>query len=657
MVSGALLSFSLTPVQSFIEAARTVRDLKAGSRILAHLIYQAYKACSVAGAEALYPMADKSNGEPQSIPNQFVMLFPDVEKARACDPAGAVQKRWEEIAATVHNALKGEFSKHCADWDADWGEQIEKYWECTTVVVPLAEVTQEALEALFGQKPGTVGLAEQWDALQAVFNAKKEVRNFPGDHGIGRHKCAILGDLEHMGPTGLGNENIFWGQVEGFSRDGIWLNDRDRLCAVSLVKRFAKLDSELKDLEQRIPDTAAIATAAWWADADTNNLARTECVAFETEIGYIEDQIGNEAETARRYLLMEDLSAKAVAKGTKWKDNPDHLKQAAAKLKTARDALLGKTKRLGAPPRYLAILALDGDHMGRWLSGDKLADRAAVTPDYYKTMSTALQEYAGKVAQIVDEHHGTLIYAGGDDILALLPISTVLDCARTLQEKFPEFGKDSDGKPPTASAGIGILHYMQDLRSGLRVARDAEKAAKGWGRDALGIGLMKRSGGDIDILLEWTMVETMQKLQALFECGVSDRWVYRLLATQPSIPENLEPDAAGLLIDHATLRMELPRKVRDSISDAGVLALSDKPKDDVRGFIVSLWDEVTDALDKRHAQLQAGRADAAKTWPKKSDSGFTQRSVEAFCNLCLTASFLGRGREQSADSDTETTPS
>ncbi len=38
----------------------------------------------------------------------------------------------------------------------------------------------------------------------------------------------------------------------------------------------------------------------------------------------------------------------------------------------------------------------------------------------------------------VAEHHGALVYSGGDDVLAFLPLDTALDCAGALRASFAD---------------------------------------------------------------------------------------------------------------------------------------------------------------------------------------------------------------------------
>jgi hypothetical protein len=84
---------------------------------------------------------------------------------------------------------------------------------------------------------------------------------------------------------------------------------------------------------------------------------------------------------------------------------------------------------------YFAVLAMDGDEMGKWLSGEKNAD--GPTKNFRCDLSARLSTFALRcVRPIVEACDGRLIYAGGEDVLALLPADTVLDCARFLRAAY-----------------------------------------------------------------------------------------------------------------------------------------------------------------------------------------------------------------------------
>src|SRR5690606_24276884 len=73
--------------------------------------------------------------------------------------------------------------------------------------------------------------------------------------------------------------------------------------------------------------------------------------------------------------------------------------------------------QLGSPPISYALLLADGDKLGelvRALGGEPV--------------SRALAAFTSKAPELVTEHDGITIYAGGDDVLALLPIRRALGC-------------------------------------------------------------------------------------------------------------------------------------------------------------------------------------------------------------------------------------
>src|SRR5947199_280483 len=104
------------------------------------------------------------------------------------------------------------------------------------------------------------------------------------------------------------------------------------------------------------------------------------------------------------------------------------------------------------PNPYYAILHADGDRMGRVID-----NQAEQGEKQHQALSKALNTFAGSVRGIVEEkYQGALVYAGGDDMLALMPLHTVLQCAKELADNFRqelnEF-KDDNGNSPTLSAG------------------------------------------------------------------------------------------------------------------------------------------------------------------------------------------------------------
>jgi CRISPR-associated protein Cmr2 len=104
------------------------------------------------------------------------------------------------------------------------------------------------------------------------------------------------------------------------------------------------------------------------------------------------------------------------------------------------------------------------------------------------------------------------VYAGGDDVLALLSLKHVLACADEIRQSFYHtmqgfVFKDKDGntKSPTMSAGIAITPADFPLDRAIELARKAEKSAKeNYGRDAVvfteahGSGQLRSAGAKWD---------------------------------------------------------------------------------------------------------------------------------------------------------------
>lgn len=158
--------------------------------------------------------------------------------------------------------------------------------------------------------------------------------------------------------------------------------------------------------------------------------------------------------------------------------------------------------------RYFAVLAMDGDQIGQWVSGTKLRQAPEDFEDYHRKFSLALSSFAlDQVRVVVEQHQGRLIYAGGDDVIAILPADSVIACAEALREAYGkamhEFVGEDDVRPEM-SGGIAIAHFKSPLQDVVRAAHAAEKRAKNnFGRSALAVSLLKRSGEIIEWGCKW----------------------------------------------------------------------------------------------------------------------------------------------------------
>ncbi|RDI95593.1 type III-B CRISPR-associated protein Cas10/Cmr2 [Meiothermus sp. QL-1] len=153
------------------------------------------------------------------------------------------------------------------------------------------------------------------------------------------------------------------------------------------------------------------------------------------------------------------------------------------------------------PQPYFAILVADGDRMGELIGRQE-------DPEAHRRLSKTLDGFAQAARKIVLQHHGFMVYSGGDDVLAFLPVNRAVACAQALSE---DFRRRVGG---TLSAGVAIVHYREPLSISLENAREAEKAAKNGGRNALAVALHTRGGAPITVVQPWDGLTWDELLEA-----------------------------------------------------------------------------------------------------------------------------------------------
>ena len=239
---------------------------------------------------------------------------------------------------------------------------------------------------------------------------------------------------------------------------------------------------------------------------------------------------------------------------------------------------------------YYSLLLMDGDRMGAWLAGgegyaipyresfhpqvqtgfDERAARhcdlkaygaqlRALSPGRHLAISGALNDFSLTVVRHVveNEHLGRLIYAGGDDVFAMLPVADLLAAMQRLCHAYSghdpahEGGRDPRGltlhqgfaflngkllrmmgTKATASCGAVIAHHQAPLAAVRRELAAAEQRAKNeGGRDAFSITIVKRSGGALRLTAKWgePVALLMALRQFLAHEDVSRRAAYHTL--------------------------------------------------------------------------------------------------------------------------------
>ncbi len=194
---------------------------------------------------------------------------------------------------------------------------------------------------------------------------------------------------------------------------------------------------------------------------------------------------------------------------------PQQPREVVATLETLYSEANKSKIRPSAPSPYYALLVMDGDGMGEHI-------RACKNETQHCELSERLAKFTKRARkEIVLPPEGFLVYGGGDDVLALVPLQYVMDIAQKLKEAYREAFEGwpeealpvRDGKriPFTISAGIAIAQHLDPLDAALTQARHAEKqiAKRVPNKAALGVSVLKRSGETVHVRSHWESMNTL----------------------------------------------------------------------------------------------------------------------------------------------------
>lgn len=153
---------------------------------------------------------------------------------------------------------------------------------------------------------------------------------------------------------------------------------------------------------------------------------------------------------------------------------------------------------------YYAVVTADGDKMGKKISN--LMDQSKENSDINELSKNLFRFFFEEenVREITNETFGgELIYAGGDDILALLPIKygnkTVMEYLTVLSDRFKKYV----GEDVSLSFGVNIVYYKYPMKNAISEAFDLLHQAKNWKTDLSNIAkiqLVKHSGQKYDTI-------------------------------------------------------------------------------------------------------------------------------------------------------------
>lgn len=517
-----LLVCSIGPVQGFIAAARSSRDLTYGSWLLSELAKTAARTIAEQegfGDALIFPAPQReSDLDPNSdlsVANKVVAVVKGNPETLAGDVEKALRKYLFDTWQPVEKALSKDVDANLARRQLD--DLLEFYW----AAVPF-EKEDEYPNAR--------------DRCEAALKSRKATRDFGPYQGVPRFKSSIDGWREHALSRSPDRYRPPKPNLQRYK-----LRSGELLSGVDLLKRWGK--SSKVERYPSVSHLAALPFAEGLGKGKAAELKRRLVQLFRER----------DAEPVNDYSVFFPSEVRAAVED----------KQVVEWLLQEQERLLTEYAGRQRPSPYYALLLADGDFMG------KTIDKQEKRGDHRK-LSQALSKFAKAVTEIVTKHKGVAIYSGGDDVLAYLPLHTALDCVQELAKRFAQdmaaFSfQDDDGseKSPSLSAGLVIAHHLEPLSDVLALARRTEKAAKAvQGKNALAIALNKRSGAERTV--RQNLPELIERLQTMTEW-----WLNGTLSKGTAYElESLARGMEGVLPDEA-LRAEAIRILKRKRESGG----------------------------------------------------------------------------------------
>ncbi len=441
-----------------------------------------------------------------------------------------------------------------------------------------------------------------YELAERALSAAKATRPFAAMLQEG-HRCTLTGEAEWLTDDrallGLNRKDreakSVWGKLAKAKKS--WVKRGEHLCAIATLKRlwptlFAERVSRLTkgSVQRFVVSTHALALSTTIEKlTDPNHPMTTD---QQAALLVLASSTSDYDPVTLPKSLVRQLHRLPQAQRDVLKRLPSMMEQEedSPHLKDTIQRLLGDSRH----ETYYALILMDGDRMGGWLAGNEDAYKLAyrdtwhskiisemqmferldpqltnylntkrpASPGRHAAISQALNDFSTRLARHVVEEccKGKLLYAGGDDVMALVAADDLFDCMQLLRLAYSGIAPDDNmglgerigalhpgsskvqrklllnngfglldgrlmtlmGHKATASMGAVVAHHSAPLSSVLRELRSAESRAKntahgtdGKGndinRDAFCLRVLKRGGGEVNVTSPWWRAPANQK--------------------------------------------------------------------------------------------------------------------------------------------------
>lgn len=518
-MSKRLILFSIAGIQEFIINSKRVQDLCNSSEILSSLIRLGINHIKTHYQGTLIlPKIDNENNPP----NYFFMEF-------QCDKDKDIKIDEFMKAKYISMLTESNIFKQCLK-SFDQSEDIKKY-----LINQIKNQVNSSLEIYWVEKilendlyiKNTTEYKKIYKQMYEYFDASKNVRKFTSLNEEGE-KCSVCGIRNGIFKGKLKKDSRMQKQysynnmvnsslhdlIDTLQKNNVKINpkiindiknkaqimyfqcdqlgDKEVLCAPCMLKRIFHMTQskelaltdelnevaiscnyidESRELSDRKNISLAHITLSRWIQLEQES-DREQYEDYKKKLNKV---IKNNDKNIDIYESMYNENWNKILKDI-------HVNN----IKEIIDDLTKKIERLKYQklPKYYCVYRMDIDNLGKWMSGKNLSNDDELY-NYQQKLSNNINKFFSEIRNLFSENqiYGKLVYAGGDDLLAIIPVNDMFKLYYSIENKFKKYVQESQEKnydynDITYSTGMFIAHYKTPLGEILRVSKESIEMVK-----------------------------------------------------------------------------------------------------------------------------------------------------------------------------------
>lgn len=411
-----LLLFTIGSVQEYIIESKKVVDLINSSLIISDVM-QTLKAYieEKMNGEILLPYIEKSKND-VNVTNQILITYKS-DRSMASELEDIISNRINKLLQKKE--LK--FYKEHRKLKDQLEDMLSVYW----VEIPIKDENE---------------YEENYRKLVSYLEAVKYTNSFINieiEEAVKGEKCSVCG-----------KRNCIF-----HKNNGDKIKAKEMLCGVCYLKRIYK--------SVKVDSTAQIALEKWIE----KNREKDEYKRLKRKA----EKMSRNSKHGKYQLLYKENMLNEIKRT--FADNIGAIEE--------RETINLYEELSNNQEKYYCIYRLDIDNLGKWISGQYKTDGSNLR-EYQRKLSQNIHDFLSKIAGFFSKKENCkLVYAGGDDVLALLNIEDALELSKKVDKYFEKaMANSSLFKNISFSQGIFIVHYKGILRESLKLTKERLNAVK-----------------------------------------------------------------------------------------------------------------------------------------------------------------------------------